>query len=752
MTREQLLAALRNADAAGDEEAARRFAAMIAALPQDAPAAPQAVEAPASTPTMEAENGSLNEDDLRADPDFVAAARITFERHNGAVPEGMDDIALANYALDDIGTFNNNIVNGGFKAASLLTATPEQKRAYLYLMDSSEKLGWSWEAFGHGVRGIATDPTTYVGIGTLGFGTAVAQTGKALTREAVKEMLRAGVNMGVKGAVEGAIYGAAQEGIRQTVSVQGGGQEGYNLGDIAMGAATGAAVGTVLGGTLGAGESALKTRAANKLIDEAEAVFQPAPGAAVAPPVNPAVATPVTPNVPVETTLRAANDTATPPVQAPGQTVSTTAKIPEGLVVANPGPANQNLKGLSGPILGAQTHLNDIVDAIRVLSPTDNPASIRQIDGTQKLKLLNAATKGIGDMLEHAARLGDGATLTDLLLRTGVTGAQMQVLKNSAQQANDGLLREIVKVTKEARAASPADAKLLRETVNKLENTRASVQRLDMDLSTQSGRDLRMRQEGLNAAEVRGLSVKQLMEEGGLSRKEAEGALIRTVEMRESMIQNKAALDALNTRIDIATKAKDYTLVQQLRAEKTSVLNKVDDQLAPGGKPMGQVARFFHKALEGVLEVMISNVFSTSTIIINTVPTYLKIISKPLLNYISKGVMEPGALRGMLASYGALNTMQAGAFKAAGVAFKYERSLLLQDTERAFFGSNVIPKRFGGGIIRFLPRMLNATDEYMAQLAYRSYGVAEATAAAVSDAKLNGLKGKDLDTFVEMAV
>ena len=756
-TREQLLLALQKAHAAGDTAGAQRIAAMIQAQPTEAPqaAAPVATGAPAAPPEPR------TEDYLRSDPDWQAASAIVYEMARGHAPEGTPE-ETAEFGLDEIGWFNSNLASMGMQSATILQATDEQKKAYLYLMDNSEGLAWSWEGVGRLGRGIITDPSTYVGAASFGTGTVVAQAGKVLSKEGLRLALRTAVNMGTRAAIDGAVYATAAEVGRQNIQIQGGAQEGFDAGGIAAQAGIGAVAGAVLGGAVGVGTHAVATHSANKALTEAEALFGTGPKAS---PDAPAAALPDPAAPPQALTPMgpAANEVAAGAVQhglpqnsniltpaAPPRTINTAAELPAGMKAANDAPTARTDPTLAGPAKGVETHLNSIVDSIKALAPD---GAIRVVDGTQSMKALGAATHGISQLLESAARLGNGAGLGDALTRTGITASQLQVLKNSAQQANDTLLREVVAITKQAQGAT--DKKVgnaLRAQVDQLEATRASIQRLDTELSTQSGRDLRMRQEGLNAAEVRGLSVKQLMEEGELSREGAENALVFHVNQRETLLQNKVALAAIDQRIKVATEAKDFTTVQAARAERKTILGRADAQVVADGSSAGGLYQKFNKVITGITEVLISNVFSPSTVIINMVPTYAKILTKPLVNHLATGVLDGASFRGMLASYAALHSMSGTAFKAGLLAFKYEKSLLLHNSERVFMDTSVIPKRFGGGVIRFLPRILNASDEFMSQIAYRSYGVGTATANAVSDAATQGLTGKQASSFIKKAV
>ena len=127
-------------------------------------------------------------------------------------------------------------------------------------------------------------------------------------------------------------------------------------------------------------------------------------------------------------------------------------------------------------------------------------------------------------------------------------------------------------------------------------------------------------------------------------------------------------------------------------------------------------------------------------------------MTKPFANYVAKGVMNEAGMHEMIGSYVALVSASQGAFRMASLAFKYEKAILMRNTERGFFGSGVIPKKIGGGIVRFFPRLVTGADTFMEALAYRSYGIGKATGNAWTEATEQGLTGAGRDAYVKKVV
>lgn len=198
---------------------------------------------------------SLPENSQIDDPIWIGASRIVHEYFNSEdndVEMTPDD--YSNYGIRIMSAFNNNITAMVIDANKLSDAPAPVAKAFYYLMETSDREGITLANAGRGIINMVKDPTTWVGLGTLGIGVAGKYAGKRLTKMGVKELLKGIVlskptSASLAVGAEGAIYSAADNYARQTAKVAAEQQEGYNLKELA----TSGAVGAVVGERLGAG-------------------------------------------------------------------------------------------------------------------------------------------------------------------------------------------------------------------------------------------------------------------------------------------------------------------------------------------------------------------------------------------------------------------------------------------------------------------------------------------------------------------
>ena len=195
----------------------------------------------------------LTEESLKQNPKWIEASRSIYKWNEGEdAPDLETDEDYANYGLNYMGMFNYNLPKMGVEAKQLETATDQQKQDFITLMDMYDQKASSWAGAGRLLKGLALDPTTYVGIGTLGAGTAGAQAVKQGIKEGVKQATKAGAKQAAKiGSIEGAVYSAADNYGRQSARINAGVQEDFNLEESAKAAGVGAVAGGVLGGVTG---------------------------------------------------------------------------------------------------------------------------------------------------------------------------------------------------------------------------------------------------------------------------------------------------------------------------------------------------------------------------------------------------------------------------------------------------------------------------------------------------------------------
>jgi hypothetical protein len=207
------------------------------------------------TQKVEPKDLKLTESDLKQDRTWIESSKKIYQLNEGEdAPQLDSDEQYANYGLRYMGWFNYNIPKMGLEATQLKQATDDQKKAFVNLMDMYDAKEASLAGFGRAIKGLATDPSTYVGIGTFGAATAGAQAIKQGIKEGVKQATKAGLKQGAKiGALEGATYTAADNALRQTARINAGEQESFDIGQTSKAAALGATVGGSLGGVVGAG-------------------------------------------------------------------------------------------------------------------------------------------------------------------------------------------------------------------------------------------------------------------------------------------------------------------------------------------------------------------------------------------------------------------------------------------------------------------------------------------------------------------
>lgn len=219
--------------------------------------------------------GTVEEEDLKKDPEFIRAAKNIYKWNEGRTfgfknkePKKLNsDEQYADYALRYMGWFNYNIPKMGKEVFDLRSASEQEKNDFVTLMDKYDQKKISLAGTGRFATGVLTDPSTYFGITTLGAGLAARETAKAAAKRSVKEMVKSGLKVGgTIGAVEGAAYTALDDRLRQSARIQAGQQEGYDFGQ----GAKAAALGTVLGGALGGTVGAFSGRARGKKVVEFE--------------------------------------------------------------------------------------------------------------------------------------------------------------------------------------------------------------------------------------------------------------------------------------------------------------------------------------------------------------------------------------------------------------------------------------------------------------------------------------------------
>ena len=258
---------------------------------------------PQYTPSSE----KLSESELRKDPEWIRAAKSIYEWNEARsgtlggtqkVKPLNSDKEYADYALRYMGWFNYNIPKMANEATDLkTTANQQQKEDFVRLMDMYDNKKISGAGAVRLIKGLALDPSTYVGIGTFGAGLAGREAAKTAAKAGIRSLIKQGAKQGAKvGAIEGAAYSTVDNALRQSTRVMSGQREGFDFGESLKAAGIGSVLGGALGGSIGGAASYFKNKGnvVPNVTDEAEEFVVPPSQEVVDTPV---VETPVSPEV-----------------------------------------------------------------------------------------------------------------------------------------------------------------------------------------------------------------------------------------------------------------------------------------------------------------------------------------------------------------------------------------------------------------------------------------------------------------------
>ena len=661
-----------------------------------------------SNVTTEDTDVTLYDDDLINDVNFQKASEVIYNMNNSVDAERLGSPEdYAQYGIETMGWFNWNIPRMSFDAARISGATDEQKQSFLYMMESYDELGMSWNGTKRFIKGAITDPTNLIGLGTFGFGLVGKEGAKQASKQGIKELLKQSTRGGVILGTEAAFYSGVDDVARQVVETSVSGED-IDLGRTAKASAIGFGLGFGLGTGAEAVVKKFKGKSAKEIsetVDE-EKMIDELPELGDAPVVT--------------------KETATPPAQ----------KI--------------------------RKDLDAVIKAIKRTVPRGKAAAIRP-DGTQSTAELVKAVEPFKAMLREASA-NNPAELADYLMKQRLTDGEGEVLEVATSQTVSVLKTKVYNLRLQQKELDGDAAKAIQAQIDELEDVIAPLDELDTAMSTIVAQRLRMRQEGINTGELRGTTIKSLMERSGLSRSEAEkefDSIFNATIKKNSATKEMKALDKA-----IEKASKDGNVAEFIKLKKQKEVKEAEalsDALKKEGNPLYNA---LNKILKPVNEVMIGFVFSPATMVVNTVPSLAKTIYKPLLNNVMTDGLSATARRKIVAEYSSMWAMKGAALKMAKAAWRYEKSILTGDSARFLENYNTIPKKYGvnvtgkdgtvrtfdaaGSFVRFFPRALLAQDALFEALHYRGYTVGNATGKAMEDGLARGLKGDELDTFVKV--
>lgn len=742
---------------------------------------------------------------------WVNGSKQMYAMRNGKPFDGTDAEA-AQWGKEFMGYFNANMVQMTRYAHDVNTnGSNSDKQAFLYMMDTYDNTQWSWEGAGRALKGMATDPTTYIGLGTLGVGTAVEIGAATAAKAGAKKLLLTSLGRtGIVAGIEGGMYGTAQDVVKQSVEVSGGRKDSIDLLQLGASAAVGATAGVVLGTAADAGLTAISPyakkgyeaiksilpsksttkaaeapkvgQAATPLVTPGEAAGG-APGASGAPHREYTIANAINEDGPVGVRVVRDGNGNTAVMMEGGHPVDVTEALkagqsieetiarsfgdhPEGsapdVSKVTPG-APKSKAGETPADLTKRTILTEKevfeatkrqqegrlpIDDLPPKVPANEAAaaSVTIPDGNTGLRSTPRSMEALtadGEKVAAQLRGMDDNMLHGALeaFRQGSLPLEdSRVLARGVQIHADELRIEQADIIKRLGLSSttPEEATKLVARQAEIEARLGPLSLADDAFGSIAGSILRQRQEGLPG--MNGITVESLMKDHGLTREAAEAEFVKLTEGSKLTADAQRIAGEWDEKIAKANEIGDTREVAKLTAMKHRELDGLVAQEMP------QAASFSAKALE----FAISNVFSATTVQINAAWAGVKSLLLPLAKYLVTNPLEKAARVELTASYSAMRSTVGGALRAARAAFRYEQSLLTRGTGRIMEGEMAITGKTGAAI-RFLPRLLNATDEFLGQLNYASFVAGKAASEALLKGTEKGMTGKTLNDYIKVS-
>lgn len=706
----------------------------------------------------------LDPNDLEFDSDWVRAAKEVYKMRNGEDFKGSDKDA-SQFGLEFMSWFNYNTVSMGMDLMKLKSGdtTVDQKKAFLHLLETYDQVNYSWAGLGRGTEAALSDPLNWATLSTFGLGSIANIGGKMATKESVKQMLKFGIQTGI----ENAVVSGVQDTIQQQAKIAAGGQESIDYGQVGTAIGIGGIAGGVLGAA-GVGLSRAITGGAAKATGEAAEAVAARGATTLAGDASKAVPEP--PKASVEAPAAQTKVTGPNPDgflhSQPNDQMSW--KVP-GTEYKEPIPVNDNVAGARTPKpaepipdnLPKASNDNVIAD---LHAKTDGDAgsaiikAVKDVAGDPNWRFQptgRGADQAVSKAAEEATQLIQKLNIKNVddavrvITDSGMTGNQMSVLKAAISDAAESLAsarRDLI-VERAKNPGKGAEAKLA-----KIAAVQDAIAQLDKAASSGSGFDLGYRVGKLLTDTNRGLSVEDILRRKGFDpelatpkqKETAEAEFVEAILARERELYDSRDIRELGRQIDAAVDAGDFDTAVNAAAERKAL---VDAKLSREAQSDPLLMRAYKTVSRYINEIVISNAFSVATVVVNVLPVTAKTIYKPLLDYIVRGPFDNAAFKGMLANYSAMGHSMGFAARGALLAFRMEKSLLLNNPN-AFLDFEPAIKGFKGRLFRFFPRILNAQDEFFSQMHYRGFVNGEATFNAINIAKERGLKGKDFDTFV----
>lgn len=666
---------------------------------------------------------------LAKDPSWLDASELMYRAMNGKPPqeELKSDEELAEWGLQFMADMDWSLITLGRVSNKMLNLTdPETKMGLAYMLDTFDNVDVSAAGVWRGTKAFITDPLNFIGLSTFGVGAAgkaAAQQGAKLAfREALKQSAgRAGVIAGI----EGMVFAGADNYMRQGIDVEIGRREERSTGEL-VGA-------TALGGVVGGAAGTVFDLAATKIAQVMRARRGSQTVLNAAPQGNP----------------QAATNAAPTGQRVPPQDTSNVPTLFDAVANADPKklkgrrPEDDVLVGPAGPdtagLRAEGFKLDEIKTGLRMTPQTI--AAAREL------------AYGLAEQIKNLD-YREVETVVEALRRTEMTMEEQKNLAVAVQMAADDLKVEraelILKINKGLVKGEELDKALARQA--QIERTIVPIELADEAFSSQIGSMLASRKGGLT--DLRGISVETVKQQfPELTDAQAQDVYAKKVlnvliEKRSAEVRGQYA-----GQIEQAAAAGDWEGATRLIGMREQAVDDAVDGLVPddlkGRSGFEQYGSSFKAgASDKFNELAISNVFSSTTLMINMVPSMVKVMVQPFMKAITSNPLEKATRIEMVGNYMAMKSAFMGSLRAAKVAFKYEQALLTRDKARLMEGELAI-QGVKGGIIRLIPRLLNSTDEFLSHMAYNGYVGGKAGAQAYVEAIEKGMKPRDAEKYAK---
>ncbi len=762
--------------------------------------------------TFQPPEESFYEDDLRLNPEWINASKVIYRMVEGNSADALDnDADYADYGLDYMGWFNSNMVRMGLTAHKTSTAKPEQAKAMLYLMDGYTEKGFSLEGTGRFFKGALIDPTNLVGLSTLGLGFVASKAAGALTKAGVRTALVEATKTGIIGAGEGAAISALDNYNRQVVQTAVTG-EAIDKSELTGAAGIGLVTGGLLGGGIGytgarLGQKSKVKADAKKLGEEATAKVKEK-AANVAPQTTPKVIDDIkldadgildvedlntklppvpegfvrlykgdSPTATFDDVFHAdglkdfkpeegskgrywSDDPATADFYREAYNINGDARLS---YVDVPKAKADSIKVDDGYLLDVDpglpntpagrtiTALNDLRQRIAELVPDGKVVGIGA-NNVQKYSSVLEAVEPLKQILKEAGEEASPVELLEHFENFEMTVAQMNAMKTTVQRTASELGDELDSLINQLSKLEGDEAIAVYNNLEEVRSAYNSVAQVDAALAATTGRDLGIRRLSKSKGEVLGVTFEDLQKEG-FTPSQAMQAWSDMWNKAGVKAQRDNRVVSLKKKRDKAESNGDVGKFNKIQDEIETLEEAIRiEEVYKNSPVLGRMGEYFNNSMRVTAEVMVSNVFSPSSVLINLVPSVVKSMYQPIVDRVFQHGISKAAYKSALAEYSAIKSAIPAAARMAKTAWDLERSMLTGDSSKFLEDQTMIPKRLGGHWLRVFPRVMLASDAFFEEVLYRGFISGQAAGDAVESGLSKGLKGKALDEHIKESV